>query len=330
MDSLGGPYAAAAGAVIGAFTRSDVDNWRTVATQAEQGYDWNEFFNRPENADLRAEFSKPDVQSLFQGNPEAYASWWKRQFDGGNNETGRVVNRLPGTGPAPGAATPASGTSPNAPGFGDPKAGTSADVLYPGQNQEPGTNPNAGGAARPTTGLGSSTPGVPNATQTPDEAQEAAWNDYQQTPWARIGTMEANRARDEYTARAGASGSALSGRTLRGTAEVAGDAQLRNFNGYYGALGGFADTGFNADTGIASAGQNFASSNAQVLSANARAQSDAAIARGNTQQGMYEDLASIIGWGSTKWGNGSGSSTKSTTPLGGSTSTGIGTIARPR
>lgn len=112
MGSAAGPWGALAGAAVGAFTRSDVDNWKTLATQSEQGYDWNEFFNRPENADLRAEFSKPDVQSLFNGNPEAYASWWKREFDGGNNEAGRIVNKTAAT---PGGTTPGTtgGTGTN-------------------------------------------------------------------------------------------------------------------------------------------------------------------------------------------------------------------------
>ena len=110
---------------------------------------------------------------------------------------------------------------------------------------------------------------APDPTATPAETQEQAWTAYQQTPWGRIGQMEADKAGAAFLSKAGSQGGALAGRTMRGMAEVGNEAQLRNFTGYYGALGGVADTGFNADTGIASGGQQFANSASNVLAANA-------------------------------------------------------------
>lgn len=138
---------------------------------------------------------------------------------------------------------------------------------------------------------------APNPTQTDGETQEEAWAAYEQTPWGRLGQLEADTAKDQFTSMAGAQGSSISGRTARGMAEVANEAKLRNFQGYYGALGGVADTGFSADTGIASGGQQFADRAAQITTNNGNAQADLAIAKGQNNANTADDLASWIGWG---------------------------------
>lgn len=134
-------------------------------------------------------------------------------------------------------------------------------------------------------------------TMTPEEAQEQAWVDYTKTPWGRIGQVETDRATGEFLSRAGAGGAAISGRTARGMAEVANESQLRNFNNYYGAIGAVADTGFTADTGIASAGQAFADNAAHSTHAAAQARSNAEIAKGRATADGINDLASWVGWG---------------------------------
>lgn len=138
---------------------------------------------------------------------------------------------------------------------------------------------------------------APSPTQTDGETQEQAWAAYQETPWGRIGQIETDKAKGEFTSMAGAQGSALSGRTARGMAEVANEAQLKNFQGYYGALGGVAETGFSADTGIASGGQQFADRAAQITTNNGAQQADLAIAKGSNDANTAGDLASWIGWG---------------------------------
>jgi hypothetical protein len=134
-------------------------------------------------------------------------------------------------------------------------------------------------------------------TQVPSETQEEAWETYEASPWGKIGTMEAGKARDDFLSLAGAQGASLSGRTARGMAEVAEESKLRNFERYFGALGGVADTGFNADTGIASGGQQFANTAVNVMGSNARIAADAAMAKGQNQANTMDDLASWIGWG---------------------------------
>jgi len=151
------------------------------------------------------------------------------------------------------------------------------------------------------TPMGSAPAAAADPTQTPAETQESAWKEYQQTPWGRIGQMEADKAGEQFLSNAGARGAALSGRVIRGTAELANEAQLRNFTGYYGALGGVADTGFNADTGIASGGQQFANSASNVLAANANNQSNLSIAKGQNSANTANDLASWVGWGIGQW-----------------------------
>lgn len=166
---------------------------------------------------------------------------------------------------------------------------------------------------------------APSATQTDGETQEQAWASYKETPWGRIGQLEADTAKDQFTSAAGAQGSALSGRTARGMAEVANEAQLRNFQGYYGALGGVADTGYNADTGIASGGQQFADRAAQITTNNGNAQADLAVAKGQNDANTAGDLASWIGWGV---GNYPGASSAGTGASGAGASRSLGSSAK--
>lgn len=161
-------------------------------------------------------------------------------------------------------------------------------------------------------------------TQTPAETQEQAWAEYQQTPWGRIGQMEADKAGASFLSKAGSQGGALSGRTVRGMAEVANEAQLRNFTGYYGALGGVADTGFNADSGIASSGQTFANSAANTLAANAANQGNLTMQNAKAKADMTDDLASWVGWGIGNWPGATGAGGLSGS--GSNTSTGGGSV----
>lgn len=79
------------GAVGGMFRQSGPkgDNWTTLATQAPGGFDYASYMQS--NPDLQAEWSKPDVQSLFGGNPDAYANWHYNRFGKGE---GRTLNPL--------------------------------------------------------------------------------------------------------------------------------------------------------------------------------------------------------------------------------------------
>jgi hypothetical protein len=143
---------------------------------------------------------------------------------------------------------------------------------------------------------GMMSPGA-DPTKTDAETQEEAWAAYEQTPWAKIGTMEAGKARDDFLTMAGAQGSALSGRTARGMSEVAEEAKLRNFMGYYGALGDVTERGFSADSGIASGGQQFADRAAGIKLEGGRTSADFYQQKGQNQANAANDLASWIGWG---------------------------------
>ncbi len=134
-------------------------------------------------------------------------------------------------------------------------------------------------------------------TKTEAETQEQAWAAFEASPWGKIGTMEAEQARDNFIASAGAQGSALSGRTARGMAEVSEEAKLRNFSGYYGAIGEVTDRGYSADSGIASGGQQFANTAANITMQAGNNAADLAIAKGQNQANLTNDLASWIGWG---------------------------------
>jgi len=157
------------------------------------------------------------------------------------------------------------------------------------------------GRAMPTSGMGQQ--GAPDPTATPAETQEQAWSAFEASPWGKIGTMEANNARDAFIASAGAQGSSLSGRTARGMAEVSEEAKLRNFGGYYGALGDVTNRGYQADTGIASGGQTFANNATDITLQGGQNQANLAIAKGQNQANTAGDLASWIGWGMGNMGS---------------------------
>jgi hypothetical protein len=70
--------------------RNGGDNWQTLQTEAQPGYDFATYMQQP---DLAKEWSKPDVQSLFGGNQDAYADWHYKTF--GKNE-GRTLNPIGG------------------------------------------------------------------------------------------------------------------------------------------------------------------------------------------------------------------------------------------
>jgi hypothetical protein len=182
------------------------------------------------------------------------------------------------------------------------------------------------GRAIPTSGMGQQ--GAPDPTATPAETQEQAWAAFEASPWGKIGTMEAENARDAFIASAGAQGSSLSGRTARGMAEVSEEAKLRNFGGYYGALGDVTNRGYSADTGIASGGQTFANNATNITMQGGENAANLAIAKGQNQANTAGDLASWIGWGMGNMGSMSGGGSSSGTMYGGGAGASSGGRAR--
>ena len=174
----------------------------------------------------------------------------------------------------------------------------------------PGINPpgqpasQPAGPQMPSTGL--------EEYQTPEAAQEAAWNNYRtQTTYGKIGDYEAQKARGEYMDLAGSQGTSLSGRTMRGMAEVGEEAAMRNFSGYMGMLGGISDQGYGAATGVASAGQTFANNASQLTQASGQARAAGSLAQGDA---FASGLADAAGWGG--WAAGQmGQRPPSTTPM---------------
>lgn len=167
-----------------------------------------------------------------------------------------------------------------------------------------------GFSAPPTSGSGGGAGSDPSAV--PAETQEQAWAAYEASPWGKIGVMEADKARGDFLSMAGSQGGALSGRTARGLQEVGEESKLRNFGSYYGALGGVADMGYSADTGIASGGQTFANTASRIAQQGGEQQAGYSIAKGQTQADLNNDLASWIGWGMGQWPQGGGAPTTST------------------
>jgi hypothetical protein len=91
-----GPIGGAIGGALGGLVRNGGDNWQTLQTQAPAGYDYGAYMEQ--NPGLAAEWAKPDVQSLFNGNRDAYADWHYKTFGPQGKNEGWVMNALPGAG----------------------------------------------------------------------------------------------------------------------------------------------------------------------------------------------------------------------------------------
>ena len=137
---------------------------------------------------------------------------------------------------------------------------------------------------------------------------------FENSPWKAMTDRATTRANDEFMNYAGADGSALSGRTARGLQENAANIEDAFFDDYSGAVGdvtnmntgsfsnfwnalnGQSSQGFSADTGIVSAGQNFANAAGQGLINQAQVSGQAQMnAAGNSADALNNGL-SWAGW----------------------------------
>lgn len=93
--TLGNPLGALAGSALGGLIRNGGDNWKTVATSAPTGYDYDSYFNAEKG--LQDEWAKPQIKALFGNNRDAYLYWHYNTF--GNqtplNRTGSDVTTQP-------------------------------------------------------------------------------------------------------------------------------------------------------------------------------------------------------------------------------------------
>lgn len=124
--SFFGPVGSAVGGVLGGLVRSGGDNWKTLATQAPEGYDYDKFWN--DNPDLQVDpkgWQKADVRALFNNNRNAYLNWFQNQspdrkislLDG--YQAG--ANGIPIRAAAPASTGSATGSTANA--LANPMAG---------------------------------------------------------------------------------------------------------------------------------------------------------------------------------------------------------------
>lgn len=137
---------------------------------------------------------------------------------------------------------------------------------------------------------------------------------FENSPWKGMTERATTRANDEFMNYAGADGSALSGRTARGLQENAANIEDAFFDDYSGAvagvsnrnsgaftnfwnaLGGQASTGYSADTGIASAGQNFAQTAGNALVDQAQVSGQAGMNAADSAADALNNGLSWAGW----------------------------------
>lgn len=122
---FGGPIGGAIGGAVGGLIRSGGDNWKTLATGAPEGYNYDAYFAR--DPGLAKEWGKADVRSLFNNNRDAYLYWHARGGDG--KWAANTLDPLEGyqadtpNGIPKQIAAPSSGTGSSANALADPMSG---------------------------------------------------------------------------------------------------------------------------------------------------------------------------------------------------------------
>lgn len=167
-------------------------------------------------------------------------------------------------------------------------------VYHYNQFHDHGEPPQAGGQTDP-----GARPGDADY-KTPDQLREEAWGNYTKSPYATIARTNADTAKKDFTSAAGAQGSALSGRTARGLAEVGNQMEQQGFGSYMTGLSALADTGFQADSGIASGGQTYANNAGNIMMNAAGQQGQAWMAQADAWNSALGDAA---GWAGYAAGN---------------------------
>lgn len=137
---------------------------------------------------------------------------------------------------------------------------------------------------------------------------------FDNSPWKGMTDRATERAQGEFMNDAGANGMALSGRTARGLQENAAninDAFFKDYSGavgdvtnmntgsfsnFWNALAGQSNTGYSADTGIVSAGQNFANNAGASLENQAQVSGQAGISAANSNVDALNNGLSWAGW----------------------------------
>lgn len=262
---------------------SQVGDWWMGAANEDPGASWLSV-NEPQG---------PDYRAYVENNPDLLAYWEQNRgagfADGSIEEFGQVHYMRNGA--AEGRALPL--TQPTAPA--PPPVQTAQPVAQTAPAApvgDPRTNPAAQGFE-----------GSAFGTMVKD-----AQATFEDSPWWAFAQEESGRAIDDLDAKYGASGTMLSGQAVRARAEIAARLKSGAFDRHLGERqGGFTDyiqtlagqqgLGFQATSGIASAGQNFANnaSNLALTGAEGRAASIQAGAQA-TQQAWNDGLG-FAGWG---------------------------------
>jgi len=130
------------------------------------------------------------------------------------------------------------------------------------------------------------------------DAQAKAMDGFRTSPYAKTAADSAQRGVNAIFSTQGAAGKGVfSGQTARAAADWNQEQQGGAFDKYTTALGGVADTGFAADSGIASGGMNFANGAANTLAAGSNAQTQLTLGAGQARAGGVDNALGFLGWG---------------------------------
>lgn len=238
------------------------------------------YFNRYPDVAAEAQRQATNPKSQFYGNAEAYAQF---HFD----TYGRGEGRDWGYDPEPAqdveATTQQAPNQPAQPGY----SGVATN-----------TNPAAAGFES-----------SPFGTMEQDAAAT-----FESSPWWSIANDEIEKSIGDLDSRYGASGLLLSGGATRARAEIAAgmrgdlfgkhlDTRESNFADYFGGLQNLQGTGFQAASGVASGGANFATLAANAATNNAANRINAAGASADARQQGVSDATGFAGWSLSQLAN---------------------------
>lgn len=142
---------------------------------------------------------------------------------------------------------------------------------------------------------------------------------------AQYSTQQAMDAMRSTNAAMGRGSTINSGRALRGASDIQMGYRGQATQNYLSSLSGISGTGFQADSGRASGGANFANNASNALAQSAQGQATAAYARGQGTQNAISDLIGLGGFLAGQYGNRSqpaSAQTSSFAPLSGQSGSG--------
>lgn len=142
-------------------------------------------------------------------------------------------------------------------------------------------------------------------------SRDGAYQAFEASPYSAAAQYGETKGMQAIMGAAGAGGGVLRGRTANALADNARGYKANALLSYMNDLNGVAARGFDADSGIVSAGQTFANNSGAAALQGANAQANALMGAGQAKAGMYSDIAGFASMlGGMAYGSGGAKTTQ--------------------